>query len=253
MPISLKMPALSPTMEEGTLAKWIVKEGDTVSSGDLLAEIETDKATMEFEAIDEGIVAKIVIPEGTDGVKVGEVIAILAEEGEDVADAVQSAGKGNDTEQQDTENKKEKDSEEGDTTAKDTVKSGDDNIAGEDKATANAPAPSNSSDRIKASPLARRMAEQKGVDLASVKGSGPGGRVVKADVENANSTPKKSDSQSASETAVPVAKPSSFETDIPHEAEKLSNMRKTIARRLTEAKQSIPHIYLTVDIRSMRC
>jgi pyruvate dehydrogenase E2 component (dihydrolipoamide acetyltransferase) len=227
MPIELKMPALSPTMEEGTLAKWLVKEGDEVSSGDILAEIETDKATMEFEAVDEGKIAKILIPEGTDGVKVGAPIAILAGEGEDVSSAASAAPKA-----------------EAPTTPA-PVKAAE--AAEPPKATA-APKPSEApaaqkGDRIKASPLARRIAADKGIDLASVQGSGPGGRVVKADLE---ATP--AGAPKATPTAAPSAAPVE-PGEIPHEVIKLSNMRKTIARRLTEAKQTIPHYYLTVDIQ----
>ena len=157
MPIEIKMPALSPTMEEGTLAKWLVKEGDTVSSGDLMAEIETDKATMEFEAVDEGVIAKILVPEGAEGVKVGEVIAVLAEEGED-ASAV-SAPK---AEAKPDAPKAEEKADVAETKA------------AEQKAAPAAPAPApaaSSDDRVKASPLARRIAADKGVDLASVSGS----------------------------------------------------------------------------------
>ncbi|MEE9433915.1 MAG: pyruvate dehydrogenase complex dihydrolipoamide acetyltransferase [Sphingorhabdus sp.] len=224
MPIELKMPALSPTMEEGTLAKWLVKEGDNVSSGDLLAEIETDKATMEFEAIDEGTVAKILVPEGTDNVKVGEVIAMIAEEGEDAGDvSVPAATK-----------------KAAAPKAKAEIK-----VQAEAKAPVTQAAPAASraeSGRIIASPLARRIAEQKGIDLANVAGTGPKGRIIKADIEDAQGG-------SATASAAPIAISAQVDpADIPHSIEKLSNMRKTIARRLTEAKQTIPHIYLTVDI-----
>jgi pyruvate dehydrogenase E2 component (dihydrolipoamide acetyltransferase) len=213
MPIELKMPALSPTMEEGTLAKWLVKEGDAVKSGDILAEIETDKATMEFEAVDEGIIAKILVAEGTDEVKVGTVIALIAGEGEEVAAATSAP----------TPAKAEAPAPEAPRTEPAPA-----------PAPATPPAPkADGGKRVKASPLARRLAEAQGIDLAGVTGSGPGGRIVKADLGAAPS----------------AAPPALVETGIPHEAVKLSNMRKTIARRLTEAKQTIPHIYLTVDIR----
>jgi len=235
MPINLKMPALSPTMEEGTLAKWLVKEGDTVASGDLLAEIETDKATMEFEAVDEGVVAKILIPAGTDNVKVGEVIAIIAGEGEEVGDGPAAAAPAP------------------------TPAPAPEAKAEAAPAPAPTPAPSaaasSGDDRIKASPLAKRIAAAKGIDLASIKGTGPGGRIVKADVEDAQPgqasapAPQAASAPVAAPTPAPAAAPAPFTTDIPHEASKLSNMRKTIARRLTEAKQTIPHIYLTVDIQ----
>ncbi|WP_164114615.1 pyruvate dehydrogenase complex dihydrolipoamide acetyltransferase [Sphingorhabdus sp. Alg239-R122] len=230
MPISLKMPALSPTMEEGTLAKWLVKEGDEVSSGDLLAEIETDKATMEFEAVDEGTIAKILIAEGTDNVKVGEVIAVIAEEGESAEDAANVV-----------------DSDAGAASEPVTAEEPAAPAAAPEPTPAPTPAqPAASGGRVKASPLARRIAGQNGVDLSGITGTGPGGRIIKADVEGKSaSTPAPS---AAADTSAPAAT-SAFETTIPHEIEKLSNMRKTIARRLTEAKQTIPHIYLTVDIQ----
>jgi pyruvate dehydrogenase E2 component (dihydrolipoamide acetyltransferase) len=228
MPIELKMPALSPTMEEGTLAKWLVKEGDTVAAGDLLAEIETDKATMEFEAVDEGTIAKILVPEGTDEVKVGTVIALIAGEGEDasVAAPVPAAA---------------------------PVEA----VPAPAPATAAAPAPApalpqareESGGRIKASPLARRLAQQRGVDLAVLTGSGPGGRIVKADLDGAaGASAPAPEAAPAAPAAVPAAVAAAV-PDIPHEVAKLSNVRKTIARRLTESKQTVPHIYLTVDIR----
>ena len=248
MPIELKMPALSPTMEEGTLAKWLVKEGDDVKSGDILAEIETDKATMEFEAVDEGKIAKILVPEGTDGVKVGAPIAIMAGEGESV-DAAPKA---------------------------DTPAPAPPKPAPEPKADATpkapppqapvetppAPAqpaapPRSEGDRIKASPLAKRLAQAQNIDLSSVQGSGPGGRIVRADIDAAvGKTPAAAPGPAAapSGAAAPalsthLVMPGPFEQEIPHEEVKLSNIRKTIARRLTEAKQQLPHIYLTVDIQ----
>ena len=232
----VQMPALSPTMEEGTLAKWLVKEGDTVSSGDLLAEIETDKATMEFEAVDEGKIAKILISEGSEGVKVGTVIAIIAEEGEDLAEAAQS------------------DAAAPKADAKPKAK------AAASAAPAADPAPAAKVDavpakqdgkRVKASPLARRIAEQSGIDLASLKGSGPNGRVVKADLEGAEKGAPRAAQAAAPAAAAPTSVASAAAQDfgIPHEVVKLSGMRKTIARRLTESKQQVPHIYLTVDVQ----
>ncbi|MFP5395305.1 MAG: pyruvate dehydrogenase complex dihydrolipoamide acetyltransferase [Alphaproteobacteria bacterium] len=225
MPIEIKMPALSPTMEEGTLAKWLVKAGDTVSAGDIMAEIETDKATMEFEAVDEGTIVSISVPEGTEGVKVGTVIAVLASDDED-------------------------------SSAKPAPKAVAAKPAQAEPVAAavSAPVPVTSpvmavkqGDRVIASPLAKRIAEQKGLDLKAVKGSGPNGRIVKADVEAAQSG-------AAPAAAAPSAAPQAGQAavpdfGIPYEAEKLNNVRKTIARRLTEAKQTIPHIYLTVDVR----
>jgi pyruvate dehydrogenase E2 component (dihydrolipoamide acetyltransferase) len=236
MPIELKMPALSPTMEEGTLAKWLVKEGDEVKSGDILAEIETDKATMEFEAVDEGTIAKILVAEGTDGVKVGAPIAILAGEGEDASAAAAPKA---------------------DTPPPAPPKAPPapkpDATPAPPKAAAEPPpapskpaAPRAQGERIKASPLARRLAEAQGIDLSGITGSGPGGRIVRADIDSAAGKAPAAAAPAAQPAAAPAAPAS---TEIPHEAVKLSNMRKTIARRLTEAKQTIPHYYLTVDIQ----
>ena len=234
MPIELKMPALSPTMEEGTLAKWLVKEGDTIKSGDLLAEIETDKATMEFEAIDEGTIGKLLVAEGTDGVKVGTVIATILEDGEEAGSAPAP------------EKKKAaapaEPAKPAAAPAPAAVK------AAPTPAPAPAPAKAADGDRVKASPLARRLAEAKGVDLGSLSGSGPNGRIVKADIDALGDAPRTAQPAAAASPApAPAATP--IDTDIPHEAVKLSNMRKTIARRLTESKQQVPHIYLTVDVR----
>lgn len=254
MSIEIKMPALSPTMEEGTLAKWLVKEGDTVKSGDIMAEIETDKATMEFEAVDEGVIAKILVSEGTDNVKVGTVIAILAEEGED-ASSVQAPTKSEtpapakpmptDPTDPNKTGSEAKPAERTLTQAEDHGKPVDSGKQGGSSA---------GNGRAIASPLARRVASQKGLDLSALTGSGPNGRIVKADVENAQPGQAKAvpaATASSSETAsAPVAAPKPAQVpDIPHEASKLSNMRKTIARRLTESKQQVPHIYLTVDVR----
>jgi pyruvate dehydrogenase E2 component (dihydrolipoamide acetyltransferase) len=230
MPIELKMPALSPTMEEGTLAKWLVKVGDTVSSGDILAEIETDKATMEFEAVDEGKIAEILVAEGTDGVKVGAPIAILAGEDEKV-DAKAAPATAPAKDEKIEAPKKEAE------VAKAPV---------ETPAAPAEPAKGDrSSDRIKASPLARRLAEAQGIDLSTLTGSGPGGRIVRADLgDKAGGMAAKPSAAAAPQLQAASVDPG----DIPHEKVKLSNMRKTIARRLTESKQQVPHIYLTVDI-----
>ena len=239
MPIELKMPALSPTMEEGTLAKWLVKEGDKVASGDILAEIETDKATMEFEAVDEGTVAKILVPEGSEGVKVGAPIAILAGEGEDASKAAAAAPKA------------------------DTPAPAPPKPTAEPKADATPKAPAETSpqaaapraegERVKVSPLARRLAQAQNVDLSTLQGSGPGGRIVRADVDaavgKAPSAAPTAQLAAAPALGTHLVMPGPIEQAIPHEAVKLSNIRKTIARRLTEAKQQIPHIYLTVDIQ----
>jgi pyruvate dehydrogenase E2 component (dihydrolipoamide acetyltransferase) len=246
MPTELKMPALSPTMEEGTLARWLVKEGDKVSSGDLLAEIETDKATMEFEAVDEGIVTKILVAEGTDGVKVGAVIAMI--QGEDDAD--------------------DEDAVAADAHPQPLPPAGGEQVAiapetnlvaqpaitplPQAGGAGGGPATSQSNDRIKASPLAKRIAVNKGLDLTSISGTGPNGRIVKADVDAISGEGRSAvvapvlDPGLRRETPAPTQ---AIDTDIPHEVIKLSNMRKTIARRLTESKQTVPHIYLTVDVR----
>jgi len=235
MPINIMMPALSPTMEEGTLSKWLVKEGDTVQSGDVMAEIETDKATMEFEAVDEGVIGKIVVAEGTEGVKVNAVIAVLLEEGED-ASAISDAP----------------------ASAPAPVASEDVVAAAVPVATAAAPAPAspatNDGSRVFASPLARRIAADKGLDLANIAGSGPKGRIVKSDVENATAaTVTAVQSPSVSE-APAMAKGADAETvkkmyaDREYEEVKLDGMRKIIASRLTEAKQTVPHFYLRRDI-----
>ncbi len=251
MPIELKMPALSPTMEEGTLAKWLVKEGDEVKSGDILAEIETDKATMEFEAVDEGKIAKILVPEGSEGVKVGAPIAIMAGEGEDASPSP-LAGEGQRSEATQVEGAAPKpDVPMGSAPAQAPV---------ETPPAPATPAPSPQPlsrkggerlERIKASPLARRLAQARNIDLSNVQGSGPGGRIVRADIDAAAGT-----APTVAPAAQPAAAPGShlvmpgpMEQAIPHEEVKLSNIRKTIARRLTEAKQQVPHIYLTVDIQ----
>lgn len=237
MPIEILMPALSPTMEEGTLAKWLVKEGDTVSSGDVMCEIETDKATMEFEAVDEGVIGKILIAEGSEGVKVNAAIAVLLEEGESASDigapsATPAPG------------------------APAVVA----DVAETAVATAPAPAAPAASDgtRIFASPLARRIAATKDVDLASLKGSGPRGRIVKADVEAAHPGAT-AQAAAPAPAAAPVAAPATSGPSSDaiakmyegreYEVVTLNGMRKTIAARLTEAKQTVPHFYLRRDIK----
>ena len=239
MPIIITMPALSPTMTEGTLAKWIMKEGDAVQSGDMLAEIETDKATMEVEAIDEGVLAKILVPEGTEGVVVNAPIAVLLEDGEDASDIQEAV-----------------DAASSALAPAATAKA----PAADDPAPApHVPAtpeatpapPADGGSRILASPLAKRMATQAGLDLALISGSGPRGRIVKSDIEaviaaggtqaSAAAPTPKAAVPAPVPTAVPVAPGGQFEL------EKLSSMRKVIARRMTESKQQAPHFYLTVD------
>jgi pyruvate dehydrogenase E2 component (dihydrolipoamide acetyltransferase) len=248
MPTELKMPALSPTMEEGTLAKWLVKEGDEVKSGDILAEIETDKATMEFEAVDEGKIAKILVPEGTDGVKVGAPIAILAAEGEDVSAAAPKA----DTPAEPP--KAAAPAPKPDETPKAAAAPAQAPVETPPAHSQPAAAPRAEGDRVKASPLARRLAQAQNIDLNALQGTGPGGRIVRADIDAAvGKAPAAAPAGAPAVTAAPTAGhavlPGPIEQSIPHEAIKLSNIRKTIARRLTESKQQVPHIYLTVDIQ----
>ncbi|CAN7359638.1 pyruvate dehydrogenase complex dihydrolipoamide acetyltransferase [Aminobacter sp. LjRoot7] len=251
MPINITMPALSPTMEEGNLAKWLVKEGDKVSPGDVIAEIETDKATMEVEAVDEGIVAKLLVPAGTEGVKVNALIAILAGDGEDVA----AAAKGGDAAPAKAEAPK---AEAPAAAAPAAPAAAPVATAPAAKPAATNGAATSSDGRTFASPLARRIAKDSGVDLSAVTGTGPHGRVVKADVEAAISgggakAAPAAKAPAGAPAAAPAAKGMSdeqvlklFEEGsyelIPHD-----NMRKTIARRLVEAKSTIPHFYLTLD------
>ena len=239
MPIIITMPALSPTMTEGTLAKWILKEGDMVQSGDMLAEIETDKATMEVEAIDEGVLAKILVPEGTEGVAVNAPIAVLLEEGEDasgIPEAVDAAS--------------------GALAPAVAVKAPADASPAPALRTPATPdatptLPADGGSRILASPLAKRMAAQAGLDLALITGSGPRGRIVKSDIEAVIAA---GGTQASAEIPVPeAAVHAPVPTTVPaapgdqFELEKLSSMRKVIARRMTESKQQAPHFYLTVD------
>ncbi|MGJ8584900.1 MAG: pyruvate dehydrogenase complex dihydrolipoamide acetyltransferase [Marinosulfonomonas sp.] len=233
MPIEILMPALSPTMEEGTLAKWLVKEGDTISSGDLIAEIETDKATMEFEAVDEGTVGKILVAEGTEGVAVNTAIAVLLEDGE-TADDIGSTP----------------------ATPAAAPAAAAAEPAAAIPAAAPAPAAPQATDgkRIFASPLARRIAADKGLDLSQLTGSGPHGRIVKADVEGATAAPKPAAAPAAAAPAAAPAGPDAdavlkMYADREFEEIPLNGMRKTIAARLTEAKQTIPHFYLRRDIQ----
>ena len=250
MPINITMPALSPTMEEGNLAKWLVKEGDKVKSGDVIAEIETDKATMEVEAIDEGTVAKLVVPAGSEGVKVNALIAVLAADGEDVAAAASGAG-----------------------SAAPAPKAAAAPAPAEAPKAEAAPAPapvapaaapaaaSSAGARTFSSPLARRLAKEAGIDISAVAGTGPHGRVVKSDVEAAAAgggakaapaavaapqatapAPAAAAPKGASDEAVlKLFEPGSYEL-VPHDG-----MRKTIARRLVESKQTVPHFYVSVD------
>ncbi len=227
MPIPILMPALSPTMEEGTLAKWLVKEGDEVRSGDLIAEIETDKATMEVEAVDEGTVGKLLVAEGTEGVPVNETIAVILEEGEDASAAENLAAP---------------------TSA--PAAPAEKSPAPDTKSAkaADAPAPAKekpAGGRVFASPLAKRIAKDRGIDLSAVTGSGPRGRIVKVDVEAAPKTPVRAAGKAP--TAMSSIDARAFYEEGTYDEIPLNSMRKTIARRLTQSKQEIPHYYLTID------
>jgi pyruvate dehydrogenase E2 component (dihydrolipoamide acetyltransferase) len=252
MPIDILMPALSPTMEEGTLAKWHVKVGDTVKSGDVIAEIETDKATMEVEAVDEGVVQEILVPEGTEEVKVNAPIARLSGDGETAAPAPKA------------ESPEPKPPQSAAPTAPPKVEQ-------PTPAKAEAPAPSSSpaggggapsaarrdggGQRIFASPLARRIAEQKGLDLASLTGSGPHGRIIKADVESAQPGQAKAPGATLVAATPPAAAPRQVQSleqqGIPagsYDLVPLDGMKKTVARRMTDSARDVPHFPLTIDL-----
>lgn len=249
MPIEVLMPALSPTMEEGTLARWLVEEGDSVSPGDVIAEIETDKATMEVEAVDEGVLGRIVVAEGTEGVKVNATIAWLLEEGEDAsalpADGGESAAAA--AEPAPAASEPEADAEP-ESPAPTPTPATESPVL---EAPAAPSAAAGEDGRIAASPLARRMAKQAGLDLAAIAGSGPRGRIVKADIEKAlaagapaaeaPAAPEPAAAAAPARPAVAAAGPE--DREIPH-----SNVRKVIARRLSEADRDIPQIYLSVDM-----
>jgi pyruvate dehydrogenase E2 component (dihydrolipoamide acetyltransferase) len=236
MPINVLMPALSPTMTEGKLARWLKKEGDAVKSGQVLCEIETDKATMEVEAVDEGTLGKILVADGTEGVKVNTPIAVILEEGESAASASAPAP-----------------------VAKPSAAVAPAVAAA--PAASPAAAPAKDAGRVFVSPLARRMAEQAGLDLAAIRGSGPNGRIVKADIDAALAggktvarpaappAPAATPSAAAAAAApAPAAVSAAALAAIgPHKLVPLSTMRRVIARRLTESKQQVPHFYLTVD------
>ncbi len=246
MPTPIKMPALSPTMEEGTLAKWLVKVGDSVAAGDLLAEIETDKATMEFEAVDEGTIASIEIDEGTEGVAVGTVIAMLAAEGESVEDAAKAVPDDKPETKKAEETKTDSSDKKKSEAPAEPAKAQPRESAEPQKAPSkDLAAPEKDGERVFASPLARRIADQKGLDLTQVKGSGPHGRIVKADVEGAEGGRPANEAKPG---AVAGSANASMDGDAPFEEEKVSGVRKVVAKRLTAAKQEVPHYYLSVDI-----
>ncbi len=238
MPIKILMPALSPTMTEGNLAKWHKAEGDTVESGDVIAEIETDKATMEVEAVDEGVMGKIIVPAGTENVAVNQMIAVLLEDGEsdsDIDAMLKEEGSRNTPVAP----------AEADSPEEKAPETNSEPMQAQPQA---APAPQQAGNRIFASPLARRIAEQKNIDLVTLKGSGPRGRVVKADLESASSAPQAS---AASTAPAAVAQPTGEQkinefgmiyNEIPN-----NNIKKIVAARLQESKQTVPHFYLTIE------
>ena len=233
MPTEILMPALSPTMEEGTLAKWLVKEGQAVKSGDLLAEIETDKATMEFEAVEEGVIGKLLVAEGTAGVKVNTPIALMAGEGEAIAAAKAAV------------------------VAPAAVAQTE--VAPVAVVAAPVAVAAKGGKRVFSSPLARRLAADKGIDLAAITGSGPHGRVVKADVDGSRAVafvavaaapaPAPAPARPALATSASAEQVARIYEGRDYEVVTLDGMRKTIAARLTEAKQTIPHFYLRRDVQ----
>jgi len=251
MPINITMPALSPTMEEGNLAKWLVKEGDSVKSGDVIAEIETDKATMEVEAVDEGTIAKLLVPAGTEGVKVNAVIAILAGEGEDLKAAASGGGAA-------PAKAEAAPAPAAAMPAPAAAPKSDVVTGGAFASPMGSPPQAKSGERTFSSPLARRLAKEAGLDISAISGSGPHGRVVKSDVEQAVSSggakaapaatpsvgqaaPAAAPKGASEESVLKLFEQGSYEL-VPHDG-----MRKTIARRLTESKQTVPHFYVSVD------
>jgi pyruvate dehydrogenase E2 component (dihydrolipoamide acetyltransferase) len=259
MPINILMPALSPTMEKGNLAKWLKKEGDAVKSGDVIAEIETDKATMEVEAVDEGTLAKIVVPEGTADVPVNQVIAVLAGEGEDVKAAAAGAGKGAPAPTKPAVSASpspQPSPQRGDGAGaavqqaqRPTAPQGGE-VAARSAAGEGARAPAN---RTFSSPLARRLAKEAGIDIGRIQGSGPHGRVIARDVEAAKSG-KGLRAAGAPPAAAPTVAPSMSDQQVralfaegSYEVVPHDGMRRTIAQRLTQSTQTIPHFYLTID------
>ncbi len=258
MPIEILMPALSPTMTEGNLAKWLKKEGDEVHSGDVLAEIETDKATMEVEAVDDGTIGKILVPEGAQGIKVNAPIALLLAEGEE-ASALRDVAPAS-PEPPSAAPSQQEPQQERETSALPAVTTGPASLP------ASAPSGARGDGRIFASPLARRMAQHAGLDLAAIRGSGPQGRIVKADIDAALSAARGAPAAPAPPAAaprpaaapsgplVPPAAPALSKERVaalagnpPYTERPLNAMRRVIARRLTESKQTVPHFYLTID------
>ncbi|MGV8854794.1 MAG: pyruvate dehydrogenase complex dihydrolipoamide acetyltransferase [Devosia sp.] len=267
MPINITMPALSPTMEEGKLAKWHVKEGDSVSSGDVIAEIETDKATMEVEAVDEGKIGKILVAEGTDNVKVNAVIAVLLQEGESAGDMAAApkaeapkaeAPKAAEPAKADAGTVKEANAAtQTAPTAKADPAPANNSNSGSSAPTASAAPSKSTGGKVFASPLARRMAKDAGIDVAAISGTGPKGRVVKSDVVAAKSgaTPLKAAagaaaaSGGAAATGMTKAQVLALYEEGTYELVPNDGMRKVVAARLTESKQTVPHFYLNLDCK----
>jgi pyruvate dehydrogenase E2 component (dihydrolipoamide acetyltransferase) len=243
MSVNILMPALSPTMTEGTLSRWLKKEGETIAAGDVIAEIETDKATMEVEAVDEGVLGRILVQDGTEGVKVNEPIGIIVEAGEAVPDAHGPGAPAAEASQP----------------VKPPPAGDEDAPAVAASAPAPAPASSGHGERVFISPLAKRLAAAAGIDPASVTGTGPNGRIVRADIEAAQSRPEGKPEQKVAEKpaelpkAAPVpapapARPAPVAVTAPHAKIPNSNIRRVIARRLSESKQFVPHFYVSIDV-----
>ncbi|KKB09541.1 pyruvate dehydrogenase complex dihydrolipoamide acetyltransferase [Devosia chinhatensis] len=265
MPIDITMPALSPTMEEGKLAKWHVKEGDSVSSGDVIAEIETDKATMEVEAVDEGKIGKILVAEGTDNVKVNAVIAVLLQDGED-ASAIGSAKPAEAPKAESKADAGTVERADAQTQTAPTAKADPAPAKSATSANSNsgssAPAKSvqakSEGGKVFASPLARRLAKEAGIDVAAISGTGPKGRVVKSDVEAAKSgkAPLKAAAPASTSSAASAPASGMSKNQVialyeegSYELVPNDGMRKVVAARLTESKQTVPHFYLTLDCK----
>jgi pyruvate dehydrogenase E2 component (dihydrolipoamide acetyltransferase) len=252
MPINILMPALSPTMEKGNLAKWLKKEGDAVKAGDILAEIETDKATMEYEAVDEGTLGKILVPEGTQDVAVNAPIAVLLGEGEDKnAIASAPAPSAPPAKAVAPAAKQEAPSAPAQKVAAPTAPAEPPTSKPAEPAPAKA---ANGASRLFASPLARRLAKERGIDLAAVQGSGPRGRIVKSDIDSAKPGAPRAAAAAPSAAPAPAIAPSMSDAQVmklfeegSYELVPHDNIRKIIARRLTEAKSTIPHFYVTMD------
>jgi pyruvate dehydrogenase E2 component (dihydrolipoamide acetyltransferase) len=234
MSVNILMPALSPTMTEGTLARWLKKEGDVIASGDIIAEIETDKATMEVEAVEEGILGRILVADGTEGVKVNDPIGIMVTEGEAVPDAAADGGK-----------------QDAPVPAGEPVAQGRNPPAtpAPAQAAASSPGKTDSASRVFASPLARRLATQAGLDVSSIKGTGPNGRVIRADVEAAGKQAAQPKPAATPASPPPAAgRPASPIIAAPHRRIPNTSIRRVIARRLSESKQFVPHFYVSIDV-----